>query len=287
MYRRILVPWDMARRSGGFSMGKFLRARAVLLPGAVATVLVLASCQGEQGAAGPQGPKGDQGLAGLPGPPASVGPIFHAEGSNTWIVGGYGDNFIYDGSGYERVNGYITIDVDDETNTGLVVSEWRVDDWKYSDSEPPASGWMKVVWTEFAGPADFMDGGIASDLFLHGDSGQEAPVLPTVYTYSGAWGRADIYLNDEKIYDDVEAHYMVTEGTRHPVTHAVHKKDGVGLFAPAPMGGDPGDGLTYPQRVLTHLVVHTDVRDPNNFPPFTMFMHINFENTSISNVTRS
>lgn len=287
MYRRILVPWDMARKSGGFGLRRLLRARAILLPGAVATVLVLASCQGEQGPAGPQGPKGDQGLTGLAGPQASVVPMFHAQGSNTWIVGGYGDNFIYDGSGYDRVNGYITIDVDDETNTGIVFAEWRVDDWKYDDSKPSATGWMKVVWTEFVGPADFMDGGIASNLFLHGDSGQEAPVLPTVYTYSAAWGRADIYLNDEKIYDDVEAHYMVTEGTRDPVNRAVHKKDGVTVFVPAPMGGDSGDGFTYPQRMMTHLVLHTDVRDPDNFPPFTMFMHVNFENTSISNVTRS
>lgn len=216
---------------------------------------------------------------------ASSGPMLHVAGSNAWIVGGYGDNFTYDGSTYTPTNGFVTIDVNDESNEGTVIGEWGVDNWEYDASKPPATGRMKVVWTTFDGPADFMDGGIASDLMLHGNSGQEAPVLPTVFSHSAGWGHADVYLNDEILYEGVVAHYMVTEGTRDPITHAIHKGDGTGMFVPTPMGGDSDDGFVYPDQILTHLVVHTDEPDPANFPGFTMFMHINFENNAVSSVS--
>ncbi len=256
--------------------------------GIIAFVIILVACTGAEGAAGSLGPKGESGPQGPPGPAAAqpTSKVLHAAAGNTWIVGGYGDNFVYTGENYSPTDGFATIDVNEETKEGILVAQWDVGDWKYDDSKPPASGTMKVIWTDFFGQADFMDGGIAKDLLLHGDSGQEAPVLPTVYAYSAGWGSADVYLNDEMIYDDVVAHYMITDGTRDPGTHAVHTRDGVGIFVPAPKGGDSGDGFTYPDRVLTHVVVHTDELDPNNFPPFSMFMHINFENTSISTVAR-
>lgn len=216
-----------------------------------------------------------------------VSDVFHAIGSNAWIVGGLGNNFVYDGKNYTKTNGFVRIDVNNKTNEGIVVAEWDVRNYKYDVSKPTATGKMKVIWTNFSGPADFMDGGIANNLELHGDTGKEAPVLPTVWTYSAGWGTADVYLNDEKIYDDVVAHYMVTDGTRDPLTHAVYKSDGKSIFKPKPMGGDSGDGLTFKDMIMTHVVVHTDkMAKGKNFPPFTMFMHINFEATGISTVSR-
>ena len=214
-----------------------------------------------------------------------VGDEVHVSGANAWIVGGYGHNFVYDGNGYTPTRGFVTIDVNNKTNEGILVAEWDVKNWKYDASQPAATGTMKVIWTNFFAPGGvrFMNGGIAHNLFLHGDSGQEAPVLPKVFTYTAGWGLADVYLAGQKIYSDVVAHYMVTDGTRDPIDHSVHTADGKGFFNPM----KPGDGFTYPERVLTHVVVHTDERDTENFPPFTMFMHVNFENTTISTVTKN
>ncbi|KKK72691.1 hypothetical protein LCGC14_2901350 [marine sediment metagenome] len=254
-------------------MMKRIQRTKVFLIGAILVVAILvAFTAGAGGNSGTQGSSTD---------------VVHVVGSNVWIVGGYGNNFVYGGKNYTQTNGFITIDVNNKTNEGIVVAEWNVKNWNYDGSKPSATGKMKVIWTDFSGQADFMDGGIANNLYLHGDSGKEAPVLPTVYTYSAGWGLADVYLNGKKIYDDVIAHYMVTDGTRDPLTHAVYKSDGKSMFVPKPMGGDSGDGFVYEDRIMTHLVVHTDVMDKgNNFPPFTMFMHINFEITSISNVSR-
>ena len=169
-------------------------------------------------------------------------------------VVGYGNNFVYNGEKYTRTNGFVTIDVNEKTNEGILVAEWDVKDWQYDTSKPAATGRMKVIWSDFFGSADYMDGGIAGNLYIHGDSDKEAPVLPTAYTSLTGWGAADVYPNGKKIYNDVVAHYMVTEGTRDP---------------------------------LTHVVVHTGIAaQGRNFPPFTMFMHINFKITAISTVSR-
>ena len=270
---------------GDYIMGRFLLARGIH-PGIIAFMVIIVACSGP---AGPPGPSGEQGPSGPPGlavPAQSPSKVFHAAGSNAWIAGGYGDNLVFTGENYNKTDGFITIDVNDETNEGMLVAQWEVEDWKYDASAPRAKGTMKVVWTDFFGEADFMDGGIVSNLVLHGDTGKEAPVLPTLFSHSSGWGSADVYLNDEMIYDDIVAHYMVHDSTRDPVTNAVHTRDGVGIFVPALKGGDAGDGFTYPDRILTTLIVHTDVKDPNNLPPFTMFMRIHFQNMSISTVSR-
>ncbi|MEE9284074.1 MAG: hypothetical protein V3U49_08395 [Nitrososphaerales archaeon] len=203
--------------------------------------------------------------------PAKEG-IIHVEGSNTWIVGNYGHNFVYDGTGYRPTTGFITIDVDDVDNSGIVVATWDATDY-YG-----MSGTFTAIWTDFFGDADFMNGGIATGGTLHGASGHEAPVLPEVRSYVSGWGSADVYLDGEMIYDDIVAHFMVTDETRDPITHAVYNADRSGFFSPM----NPGDGSTFKDRILTHLVLHTDVQDVENFPPFTVFMHINFENTGTS-----
>ena len=257
------------------TVGRLLRSKWTL-PGVIAFVsLAAAACAGQESPTGTQEPAGP-----------THSKVYHAEGTNVWIVGGYGDNMTYSGEKYTPTNGLFTLDVNDETNEGKLVAEWEVEDWKYDASRPPATGTMKIIWTDFFGEADFMEGGIASDLILHGNSGQEAPVLPTVYSYSAGWGSAETYLDDQLIYSDIIAHYMVTEGTRDPDTHAVHESDGMGKFVPSPKGGDSGNGFVYPDQLIMHVVVHTEVRDPNNWPPFTMFMHVNFEDPTVPTVSR-
>ena len=118
------------------------------LVGIIAIAITMVACTG------PQGPAGDRGPQGPPGPSGqaqAASDIFHAEASNTWTVGGYGDNFTYEGDQYIATDGYATIDVNDGNNEGLVVAQWRVQDWKYDDSRPSATGTMKVVCTDFFG----------------------------------------------------------------------------------------------------------------------------------------
>ena len=195
--------------------------------------------------------------------------MIHVTGSNAYIVGGYGDNFVYDGVGYQKTSGFVSIDVNDETNTGLLVATWEATDY-YG-----YNGTFVAIMNRFSGPMEWMDGGIATNLTVHGASGRGPPVLPEVYTYVGGWGTADVYVNGELVLEDLDAHFMTTEGTRDPVTREVYNAEKTGLFSPM----NPADGATFPDRILTHVVLHSLEEDTNNFPEFTVFMHINYENT--------
>ena len=58
-------------------------------------------------------------------PTAAEDARVHVTGNNTWIVGNYGDNFVYDGVGYTPTSGFLNIDVSEESNTGIVVATWE------------------------------------------------------------------------------------------------------------------------------------------------------------------
>ena len=195
---------------------------------------------------------------------------FHAAGSNTYIVGGYGDNFVYDGEGYQPTDGFLSIDVSDEENTGLLIATWEAEDY-YG-----YNGTFVAIMDVFAGAEEWKEGGIATNLTIHGDTGRGPPVLPEVYTYIGGWGEGDIYVNGELVFENLDAHFMITEGTRDPITHAVYNANKTGFYSPM----NTTDSITYPERILTHVVLHSLEGDENNFPQFDVFMHINYENTA-------
>jgi len=133
----------------------------------------------------------------------------------------------------------------------------------------------------FMGMMPWMDGGIATNLTVHGATERGPPALPEVYTYVGGWGEADVYVNGTLVFEDMDAHFMVTEGTRDPVTHMVYNADKTGPYSPM----NPTNATTYPELVLTHIMLHSLDEDLNNFPTWTVAMHINYESTATFGIT--
>ena len=76
------------------------------------------------------------------------------------------------------------------------------------------TGDIRMEYSQFDEGSDFWEGGIADFVWLHGNTGQEAPVMPKVRTMLGSWGPADVYVNDELIYEGLVGHMMYTEGSR-------------------------------------------------------------------------
>jgi hypothetical protein len=58
------------------------------------------------------------------------------------------------------------------------------------------------------------DGGIAAWIFEHGDSGCGDANWPKTLIYVAGWGYADAMLNGKPLYENYEAHFMVTQGIR-------------------------------------------------------------------------
>jgi hypothetical protein len=179
-------------------------------------------------------------------------------GPRGFLIGGLGDtgdSFRYDGSGIDVGPGRAVVQVNEDRNIGFVEgtleSEW---------------GTLRVVMKSFEETAPFMDGGIAANLYLHGETGNGPPVLPRVYTYLAGWGTADVYLDEKILYRDYEAHFMLTEGVRDEDDFMVDYR------GPRNVKEYPGSVADSGRQVL-HIVAHSEEEEKGNLPPYEVFLH--------------
>jgi hypothetical protein len=183
---------------------------------------------------------------------------FHLTGRNATLVGSLldpspWDHLDYAGKHLTSVPGTIEIDVDERANAGRVVAEFSEGKDHY-----------RIVFNRFAGSAPYQDGGIATRVYEHGDSGNGDPLYPKTWLYLAGWGRADVYKNSNPLYKDYSAHFMVMERSRDPKTHEVHYPE-----KPVLPGGE-----TDPAGMEIDLWVRSKEANPKNFPPFEVFLHL-------------
>ena len=121
---------------------------------------------------------------------------FHLTGSRTTLVGRMTDqppwdHMDYAGKHLHPVDGHIDIEVNDRTNTGHIVAEF----WEGPDR-------YRIVFDRFSATQPFQDGGIATRVYEHGDSGNGDPIYPNLAVLAG-WGKADVLKNGEPLYKDL------------------------------------------------------------------------------------
>ncbi len=194
-----------------------------------------------------------------------------------YLVGGEGNtgnSFRYDGSEIWAGPGQAVIEVDDRTNTGLVMGSVMTHGHVYT-----------IVLDRFAGEKPFMDGGIASQVYIHGTTGHGPPVLPRVLAYLAGWGTASVYKDGKLLYKDYDAHFMLTQGTRDKVTHKVafagprklmmaKKKGDKRAIAAARREIEAAEKTAIdPATMQLHVVAHSARKNPGHFPPFEEFIH--------------
>jgi hypothetical protein len=191
--------------------------------------------------------------------------------SNPLLIGGYGDNFVYNGKAVKPVEGEATVDVNADKNTGKLEAVFN--GTINPEKGKSYSGEIRIIYEEFSEGSDFWEGGIADFIYLHGNTGQEAPVMPKVKTYLASWGPADVYVDGELIYEDLVGHMMYTEGSRDRETYALYDESGSGFYSPK----EPADSsIAHPDKRELHFVAHTTKPDKGNFPPHTVWLHLNF-----------
>lgn len=191
------------------------------------------------------------------------------------LIGGYGDNFVYNGENVQALTGKAVVDVNAETNTGLIVATFQ------GTITPEAgksyTGTIRLEYTKFMEGSDFWEGGIADFIYLHGGTGQEAPVMPKLKTLLASWGPVSIFVDDVLIYEDLVGHMMYTEGSRNRETYAIYNSDKSGFYSPK----DPTNGsVAHPELMELHFVAHSVEPDTGNFPPHTVWIHLNYINVS-------
>lgn len=183
---------------------------------------------------------------------------FHLTGGRPILVGSMQDvspwdHLDYAGKHLIPVQGSIDIKVNELTNSGQVLAEFVEGADRY-----------RIVFDRFSAKAPFQNGGIATRLYEHGDSGNGDPLYPKTWLYLAGWGTATMWKNDQVLYKDYDAHFMVMERSRNPKTHEVHYPVKRAL---------PG-GETDPAGMEIDLWVRSKEQNTNNFPPFETFVHL-------------
>lgn len=183
---------------------------------------------------------------------------FHIKGEKATLIGSMQDHSPWDHLDYAGkhlipVKGIIDINVNERTNTGLVTAEFTEGADRY-----------RIVFDRFAGSAPYQDGGIATRVYEHGDSGNGDPLYPKTWLYLAGWGKADVFKNDETLYKDYSAHFMVMERSRDQKTDEVRYPEKRTL---------PG-GETDPAGMEIDLWVRSKETNNKNFPPFETFLHL-------------
>ena len=140
---------------------------------------------------------------------------FHLKGDRGTLIGSMRDTTPWDhldyaGKRLSPVKGTIEIDVNEVTNTGRVVAEIV---------ETPDR--FRIVFDRFSAKSPYQDGGIATRAYERGDSGNGDPLYPKTWLYLAGWGTATMWKNDQVLYQDHGAHFMVMERSRDPKTHEV------------------------------------------------------------------
>lgn len=116
---------------------------------------------------------------------------------------------------------------------------------------------------------------MAEEAWLHGDTGNEAPVMPRIFNYFATWGPASITVNGEEVVPMIGSHTMFTEQARGP--DGTIAKDGQ-VYSPM---ADDKTGFTDPEETEFHFVAHTTEPDRDNFPPHTAWIHLHFSDVEV------
>lgn len=186
---------------------------------------------------------------------------FHLTGQRTLLIGSMNDNSPWDhldyaGKHLKSVNGSIRIEVNDLTNSGQVIAEFVEGQDHY-----------RILFDRFSEKAPFQDGGIATRIYEHGDSGNGDPLYPKTWLYLAGWGTATMWKNKDVLYKDYDAHFMVMERSRDPETRQVHY----------PVRRVFPGGETDPAGMEIDLWVRSKAQNTDNFPPFETFVHLCWE----------
>ncbi|MBI3356896.1 MAG: hypothetical protein HY038_09030 [Nitrospirae bacterium] len=207
-------------------------------------------------------PKGDEGMRIFK---ATEHPYysgqFHLSGQKAILIGSVNDRTPWDhldyaGKHLTPVQGTIDIEVNELTNSGQVVAEFIEGSDRY-----------RIVFDRFAAKAPFQDGGVATRIYEHGDSNNGDPLYPKTWLYLGGLGTARMFKNQEVLYKDYDAHFMVMERSRDPMTHEVRY----------PVKRTLPGGETDPAGMEIDLWVRSKEQNTNNFPPFETFVHLCWE----------
>lgn len=156
-----------------------------------------------------------------------------------------------DAGNLRPVGGQIELDVNEIENTGTFHAELELPEGRYV-----------VTLDRFHEFSPCQNGGIAAYLFEHGNSGCGDANWPKSLLYVAGWGYGHATLNGERIYEDYEIHFMVTQGMRDRDTLRVMLEPSTGEA-----------GAVNPAAQQLDFYIRSPERNEDNHPNREVFDH--------------
>lgn len=163
--------------------------------------------------------------------------IWKIEGSDIYVIGDLNDRWSYNGTNVlSTENAIMTVDLNADEESGTVVVEF--DGTIRPEDGIEYTGHIRIEHDVFEATANFNEGGVGDHVLMHGDSGQESSSLPRVVAPVATWGNARLFVDDEQLYNDLGAHFMLLGGIRDEELRIL-KSDGSCCYSLL----SPGNGL--------------------------------------------
>jgi len=205
------------------------------------------------------------------------GGVWSLSASAPVIIGSYEDPFRYDGTDVRPMEGGGRVDVDSLKDEGTVRIEVNTTEGSGPirvSAETSLSGSILLLMQEFTGSEPFQAGGVAEALRLHGDTGRMSTAMPELVAHLAGWGRLDIYVDGELRYEDLAAHFMLTESVRRGPEggFAVLRASDGTIYDPSL---EDKTGFVYSQELELHIWASSSSESIGVSPGEELFLHLN------------
>lgn len=203
---------------------------------------------------------------------------WHLQATEAWIIGGYGKdnwgNLAYSGQGVVNVKGEADVQVNTDNDEGLMIATFTGTIRPTKDQEFTGEIRLEFDVQTGNGAPPWREGGSADFIMIHGNTTQEAPLVPAVPCYLCTWGTGKLFVDDKLVHEAL-GHFMWTPTIRDE--DQVVWADEAQTTSYTPL--DPDQGIiARPTESQLHFVFFDPrVPDPDNFPPMGWFLKVNFD----------
>jgi hypothetical protein len=201
-----------------------------------------------------------------PEPFQDVDPIWFIRADQPLVIGGYGDNFCYDGEGVQELEGsmWLSIGPDERASIYASVSTTQDIDGLQPSPADKLVGNLEIV----ARAEDSID--IKQDLRINGELSNGSASLPPTNALLAGQSVFDLYLEGKLLYKDLIGQWSVADGLRR--ADGSMRQSGL-IYSPLLRDKT---GFSDPKRKEVTLILHSDAPDKNNQPQYSFALHLVF-----------
>ena len=191
--------------------------------------------------------------------------------SSPEVIGGYGDNVCYDGHGVQTLSGSLDLVIKLD-GTGSIDATISTSDGVGS-LHPASSG-------ELAGTLRLVSridpsSEVREDVDVNGDVAGGDPSLPQTHALIAGKGSFDLYNGGALLYENLLGEWSLADAVRQ--SDGSIRQSGL-VYSPLLR---EKSGFSDPKRLEFTLLLHSDLLDAENKPPYSIVLHLVFSDVTV------